>query len=58
MAMSGENVLGRGHSLFKGSTVCGVLEEHRGGPYVWSRVSERERGKRGGQGADGWGQVM
>ena len=35
-----------------GRTVPGMLEEQRGGPCVWSRVSEGERGRRGGQGGD------
>ena len=35
-----------------GRTGPGVLEEQRGGPSVWSRVSEGERGRRGGQGGE------
>ena len=33
------------------------LEEQRGGPRVWSRVSEGERGRKGGQGGDGAGRA-
>ena len=40
-----------------GSTEPGVLEEQPGGPCVWSRVSEGERRRRGGQGGDGAGRA-
>lgn len=37
----------------RGRMVPGVLEKQPGGPFSWSRESERERGRRGGQGGGG-----
>lgn len=36
-------------------TVPGMLEEQPGG---WSRLSKEERGRRGGEGSEGTGQVV
>ena len=51
----GGSIPGRGYSPVQrswGRTGPGMLEEQPGGPCVWNRVSEAERGRWGEQGGD------